>query len=114
MWKMLKLFAITFSALAALNLLGWLFVIGVDVTTIGSGRSKFSNGGRFLLSVADRIYPYVDQILSAHRKVGNTFGMRKYYFSSWFLTISLEALLATPILYGIIKLLRYGQNDREN
>ena len=107
MLKTLALFVIIFIAISALNLLAWLFVMGVDVTTIGSGRSKFSSDVRVLLHTADRIYPFVEMILSVHRKVGDLFGLRKYYFLSWILTVFLESLLATVSLYGLMKLRRF-------
>jgi hypothetical protein len=110
MWKQLKLFLLVLISICALNLFAWLFVMSVDVTTIGSGRQKFSSEARLLFSFADQIYPYVDQITSVHRKVGDLFGLSKYYYTTWILTIALESSLTMVVVYGARKLLRLSRS----
>lgn len=99
MLNALKLFAFVYVTLAAFNLVLWLFVVSLDVTTLGAGRSQYSSDVRALLTVADRGYPYAEQILSLQRHIRNLLGLQRFYYSSWFLTVFIEASIVVLVLY---------------
>lgn len=102
----MKIFGVVVFTISVWNLFAWLFVVGIDLTTIGSGWSKFPNGLRILLNLADRLYPYLEQVLRVQRKVSGTPGLQAHYFLSWILTVLLESLVVMLVLFGIVRLVR--------
>jgi hypothetical protein len=99
MLNALKLFAFVYVTLVAFNLVLELFVMAVDVTTLGAGRSKYSSDVRALLTVADRGYPFAEQILSLQRHIQGLFGLQKFYYWSWILTVLIEASIVVLVVY---------------
>ncbi len=108
----LKSWILVLLGVATANFFAWLFVIAVDVTTIGSGRLNYSNSIRTILNIADRAYPMFEFVLSAQGFCERTLFTNGAYYRSWLLTILIETLAVffTIVMLGQLKriFLRYA------
>jgi len=101
----LKCWVLILLGVSTANLFAWLFVNAVDVTTIGSGRLKYSQSTRTILQIADRAYPTFEFVLTARRFCERTLLTNGAYYRSWLLTILLEtlAVFLTIAMLGYLK-----------
>lgn len=87
---------------ASSNLLLWLFVNAVDMTTIGAGRARYPQLFQSLLKLCDQLRPGADFILSPQRLIDRSIDPRGTYYLSWLVTIVAETLAIGLLLVALV------------